>query len=191
MRALGPLLSRLRTRRRICPTGDRESYRGPPVPQVRRCEFYNEVALSTADSNKWFLLKEGHMARQSPEVITSSDHQLLGPLRQRQRRLTGAQIVEMAAKYQSGATVYALAAEFGCHRTTVSARLKKAGATLRLQSPKAEDIDVMVKFYESGLSPKEVAEKVGFCANTVRASIKERESNYLTGQNLAKGRLLN
>ena len=37
------MLSRLRMRRRICPTGDRESYRGPPVPQVRRCEFYNEV----------------------------------------------------------------------------------------------------------------------------------------------------
>jgi hypothetical protein len=32
----------------------------------------NEVALSTADSNKWLLLKEGYLERQTPEVIESA-----------------------------------------------------------------------------------------------------------------------
>ena len=41
----------------------------------------------------------------------------------------------MAAKYEAGATVYELAAEFDCHRTTVAERLKKAGIEMRLQSP--------------------------------------------------------
>ena len=101
------------------------------------------MALSTADSNKWLLLKEGHLEKQAPEVITSSDYRLNGSIRQRQRRLTEAQVVEMAAKYEEGATVYELAAEFGCHRATVAERLKKAGIAMRLQSPTPEDIDSM------------------------------------------------
>lgn len=51
---------------------------------------------------------------------------------------------KMVPRYQEGATVYELAVEFDCHRTTVSARLKKAGVSLRLQSPKLEDVDSMV-----------------------------------------------
>ena len=99
-----------------------------------------EVALPTADSNKWLLLKEGHLEKQAPEVITSSDYRLNGSIRQRQRRLTESQVVEMAAKYEAGATVYELAAEFGCHRTIVAERLKRAGIATRLHSPGTVDI---------------------------------------------------
>jgi lambda repressor-like predicted transcriptional regulator len=130
------------------------------------------VALSTADSNKWLLLKEGHLEKKAPEVITSSDYRLNGSIRQRQRRLTEAEAVEMAAKCQAGATVYELAAEFDCHRTTVAARLKNAGITLRYQSPTSEDIDSMARLYESGLSLIEVGRKLGFCANTVRTCLQ-------------------
>jgi DNA-directed RNA polymerase specialized sigma24 family protein len=132
------------------------------------------VALSTADSNKWLLLKEGHLERQTPEVITSSNYQLLGSIRQRQRRLTGAQVVEMAAKYQTGATVYELAAEFGCHRATVASRLKKAGIVMRFQSPGAEDIESMVSLYKDGSSFQEIGEQLRFCANTVRSCLRDR-----------------
>ena len=92
------------------------------------------VALSTADSNKWLLLKEGHLERQTPEDRTSSDNQLLSPICQRQRRLTAAQVVKMYARYEGGATVFELAAEFGCHRTTVAGQLKKAGIAMRFRS---------------------------------------------------------
>jgi lambda repressor-like predicted transcriptional regulator len=126
------------------------------------------VALSTADSNKWLLLKEGHQEKQAPEVITSSDYRLNGTIRQRQRRLTKAQVIEMVARYEKGATVYELATEFACHRATVSARLKKAGVSLRLQSPTAHVIDSMIHLYASGLSIMEISERLGFCANTVR-----------------------
>lgn len=132
------------------------------------------VARSTADSNKWVLLKEGHLARQTPEVITFSDYRLLGPIRQRQRRLTEAQTVEMAAKYEEGATVYELAAEFGCHRTTVAERLKKAGVVLRGQRPTPEAIDSMAHLIASGLSPHAVGKQLGICANTARNCLRER-----------------
>ena len=133
------------------------------------------VALSTADSNKWLLLKEGHLEKQALEVITSSDYRLNGSIRQRQRRLTEAQVAEMAAKYEAGATVYELAAEFGCHRATVAERLKKAGIAMRLQSPGTVDIQSMEILYESGLSYPEIGRQIGYAANTVRNYLREHE----------------
>ena len=107
------------------------------VPNFYSVATHHTVALSTADTNKWLLLIEGRLEGQTPENNTSSDYQLVGPIRQRQRRLTKVQVVEIAAKYQAGATVYKLAAEFGCHRTTEAERLKKAGIVMRGQSPKS------------------------------------------------------
>ena len=132
------------------------------------------MALSTADTNKWLLLIEGRLDRQTPEDPTLSHYQLLGPIRQRQRRLTEAQVIEMAARYQEGATVYDLAAEFGCHRTTVAARIKEAGIAMRCQSPTSEAIDSMVQLYASGLSFLEVGKQLGFCANTVQNGLQGR-----------------
>jgi DNA-directed RNA polymerase specialized sigma24 family protein len=130
------------------------------------------VALSTADSNKWLLLKEGHLEKQAPEVITYPDYRLNGSIRQRQRRLTEAQVAEMRTKYLAGATVYELAAEFGCHRTTVAERLKKAEIVMRGQSPTSEAINSMVRLYSTGLSFQEVGKQLGFCANTVRNCLR-------------------
>jgi DNA invertase Pin-like site-specific DNA recombinase len=115
------------------------------------------------------------LERQTPEVITSPDYRLNGPIRQQQRRLTEAQVIKMAARYQEGATVYELATEFGCSRLTVADRLKKSGITMRGQSPTSEDIDSMVKLHASGLSPMEVGKQIGFCANTVRNSLRGRQ----------------
>ena len=64
------------------------------------------VALSTADSNERVLRKEGHLEKQASEVVTSSDYRLDGSIRLRQRLLTGAQVDEMAAKYDTGTTLY-------------------------------------------------------------------------------------
>jgi uncharacterized protein (DUF433 family) len=51
----------------------------------------------------------------------------------------------LAERYKEGATVYELAAEFGCNRTTIAERLKKAGIPMRRQSPTSEAIDSMVR----------------------------------------------
>ena len=118
------------------------------------------------------------MNRQAPEFITSPDYQLLGPLHQRQMRLTGAHVGEMAAKYEAGATVYELAAEFGCHRTTVAERLKKAGIVMRLQTPEAVAINSMESLYQSGLSCPEIGRQLGYSANSVRKYLWEVTINY-------------
>jgi transposase-like protein len=75
----------------------------------------------------------------------------------------------MAVRYEGGATVYELAAEFGCNRVTVAERLKKSGVRMRVQSPLRADTDQMVEMYASGLSLARVSTEVGFSVNTVRA----------------------
>ena len=132
------------------------------------------MALSTADSNKWLFLIEYRLKMQIPEDHAPSDYRLIGPIRQRQRRFNEVQVVEMATKYKAGAAVYELAAEFGCNRTTVAARLKKAGIAMRFQSPTSAAIDSMVRLYASGLSLLEVGKQLGFCANTVRNCLRGR-----------------
>jgi DNA-directed RNA polymerase specialized sigma24 family protein len=74
----------------------------------------------------------------------------------------------MTEKYKAGATVYELAAEFGCHRATVAERLKKAEITMRGQFPAPEAIDPMVGLYTSGFSLLEVGKQLGFSADAVR-----------------------
>ena len=135
-----------------------------------------EVALSTADTNKWLLLIEDRLGGQTPEDHTSSDYQLLGPIRQRQRWLTRAQVIEMAARYEEGATVYELAAEFGCNRTTVSARLKKVGIVMRLQSPGAAAIESMASLYQTGLSYVEIGRQLGYSAIIVRKYLRDGDT---------------
>ena len=50
------------------------------------------------------------------------------PVRHKQcRRLTEAQIEELAAQYRNGLTVYELAGVFGIHRTTVGIILRRHG----------------------------------------------------------------
>ena len=132
------------------------------------------VALSTADSNKWSAVIEGCREMPITSRVTEPDHQRLGRIRQRQKRLTEARVGDMAARYKEGATVYELAAEFGCNRTTVAERLKRAGITMRLQSPSPEMIDEMVRLYESGLSLVKVGERVGYGASTVHNLLRSR-----------------
>ncbi len=74
----------------------------------------------------------------------------------------------MANKYRNGATVYQLAQEFDISRHTVSTRLKKAGVTMRQQSPGSELIDSMVELYASGLSLADVGTQTGTSPGTVR-----------------------
>ena len=134
--------------------------------------------LSTADSNKWLTLLKARLEGQKRGDSTVSDYQLLGPIRQRQRRLNEAQVAEMTTKYNAGATVYELATEFGCHRATVAERLKKAGVVMRLQSPEVAAIDSMERLYRSGLLYPEIGRQLGYSANTVRKYLRKLTTNY-------------
>ncbi len=95
-------------------------------------------------------------------------------IRQRQRRLTPDELTRVAERYNAGATVYELAAEFGCHRATIAERLKLAGFTLRHQPTTTDQVDEIIRLYESGLSMAKVAEQVGVSARTVFNYLQQR-----------------
>ena len=131
------------------------------------------MALSTADTNKWAALLNRGEATLKLE-ITNFDYERTGPIRQRQRRLTEAQVILMADKYENGATVYQLADEFGICRSSVSGWLKRLGISMRGQPTSIEVIDSMVGLYLAGLSLADVSQKLGTSPGTVRNHLKSR-----------------
>ncbi len=106
------------------------------------------VALSTCDTEKWFTLKKwldstpssaselqnatSHRNRNNARDHNVSAERVVQRLRQRQRRLTVEQVTDMIVKFEAGTTVCQLAAEFGCHRTTVADYLTRVGEKIRL-----------------------------------------------------------
>ena len=79
----------------------------------------------------------------------------------------------MRQRYEEGATVYELGVEFGVDRRTVSTRLKDAGVVMRLRSPTLNEIRLMANQLKAGVSLQTIGEQFGFCANTVRKSLRE------------------
>jgi hypothetical protein len=130
------------------------------------------VALSTADTNKWStLLNKSHYGSKT-ELPTSHDERS-GPIRQRQRRLSAAQVQQMTTRYLEGATVYQLAIEFDVCRSKVSERLKENGVRMRLTPPSDQDVREMVRLYESGLSLAAVGKSIGKSVGTVKRYLQE------------------
>lgn len=93
--------------------------------------------------------------------------------RQTQRRLRGPEIDELVTGYQAGATVYDLAGQFGVHRNTGSASLKRQGVGLRQQPLSPTQIADATQFYRDGLSLLKVGERLGCGAECVRQALKK------------------
>lgn len=75
-------------------------------------------------------------------------------LKQQQKSLSEAETLEVIKKYKAGASTYDLASEFGCHRATISATLKRNGIHVTCRKV---DIPVAIKMYESGKTTTEIA----------------------------------
>ena len=98
------------------------------------------------------------------------------PLRnlQHQVRLNDIEVACLCKAYREGATVYELAARFGCHRNSVSKHLKRNGVKMRLQPLSEGQILKAIELYESGLSLTKVSGLLEVCAGTVHARLRER-----------------
>jgi len=93
--------------------------------------------------------------------------------RKSQPRLSDQKVSEIVAEYEAGKTVYELATTCNCHRVTISAVLKRQGVPLRCTSPTSEQIDEMVRLYESGLSLAKVGQRFAMNASTVLAQLRK------------------
>jgi DNA invertase Pin-like site-specific DNA recombinase len=92
--------------------------------------------------------------------------------RKTQPRLSDKKVGQIVTAYETGKTVYELAAEYGCHRVTISAVLKRRGVALRRMPPSDEQVAEMIRLYETGLSLSKVGEHLGFSATTVLRRIR-------------------
>lgn len=95
-------------------------------------------------------------------------------LRVTQRRITGDEVQAVLAGYRAGKSVYELATEHSCHRTTIRGILKRSGVTMRRIPAREDQIREMVRLYESGLSLVKVGEQVGFSDGTVHRYLREQ-----------------
>ena len=70
--------------------------------------------------------------------------------------------------------IYKLAADFGCHRRTISDTLKRNGIEVsHLASKKPELVKKIIELYAEMKTPKEVGAIVGVNSDTVRKVRKE------------------
>lgn len=93
---------------------------------------------------------------------------------QRQKRLSKLEIQTICERYQNGASIYKLAADFGCHRRTISDTLKRNGIEVSHRaSTKPELVKRIIELYAEYKTPKEVGTLVGVGSDTVRKVLKE------------------
>ena len=90
-----------------------------------------------------------------------------------QRRLRGSEVDELAARYEAGSSLRAIAEAFGVHHRTVAAHLEQLGVPRRLNRRKmnAQDIIGASRRYEPGDSLATVAIADGVGPATVRREV--------------------
>lgn len=97
---------------------------------------------------------------------------------QQQKTLSQIEIQAVIQKYEAGASTYELADEFGCHRSTISAVLKRNGIVV---TKRKVDIATAIQMYESGKTSTEIAKffdtNGSIISKTLRANgVKMRKS---------------
>ena len=100
-------------------------------------------------------------------------------IRQKQKTLSDMEVQTVCKRYQSGDSVYKLAKDFECHRSTISAVLKRNGIEVtHLASKKPELVRKVIELYSEMKTPREVGAIVGINEGTVR-SILHDNSIYI------------
>lgn len=112
----------------------------------------------------------GQFGRQDQDHFTTTGDfcPALPVTRQQQRRLTAAEQVEVAQRYQAGAQMKDLAVDFGTHRTTIAQCLRRLAVPIRRQGLQIEDVPEAARLYLDGWSLSRLGEKFGCDHSDVR-----------------------
>lgn len=94
--------------------------------------------------------------------------------KQAQHPLTDAEIRKVVERYSAGASTYELAAEFGCHRSTISRALKKSGIEVSHEASKRQALtERVLKMYADFNRPVDIGKALGINVSTVRKILHE------------------
>lgn len=81
------------------------------------------------------------------------------------------QIIEL---YSASSSTYELAAEFGCHRSTINRTLKKAGIVVSHKASKREGlVEHILELYAGFMRPVDIGKELGVSESTVRRILHE------------------
>jgi transposase-like protein len=89
------------------------------------------------------------------------------------RPLRQDKVDEIVAAYGEGATVQALAEQFGVYRDTIGRRLARRGVDTRPPGLQPDEVRVAAELYRSGWSLLRLGEKFKVSGNTVRRYLLE------------------
>jgi len=88
-------------------------------------------------------------------------------------RLSADKAVELVDGYQAGAPVNELARQFGIHRETVSAHLRRAGVPRRYRILGEDAVADASRLYTDGWPLVRIAEHLDVSANTVHRALQK------------------
>jgi transposase-like protein len=91
------------------------------------------------------------------------------------RRLTPAELVQLAEQYQPGLSALELARQYGINRHTVTKHLREEGIIIRGGRVKltTDKITMAARLYASGQSLADVAENLGVDPTTVHKQLRK------------------
>ena len=102
-------------------------------------------------------------------------HEPLEPItrttKQVHRRLLPAQIDELVASYQAGATLRELSEQFQIHRASISTVLERQNLPRRYRMVEGARLEEAIRDYNNGNSIISIATKLGVAGDTVRKAL--------------------
>lgn len=129
---------------------------------VKVCRYRNELACESVECGS----SQKHFSINKNEKIVSQ-------LRKPNKKLNDEEISELVVAYKSGLTVYQLADQFGCYRTTVSQHLKSRGVNMRNRPMTEIQIEKAIELYKSGLSCAKIGKIIEVDAGTIHRRLRD------------------
>ena len=142
------------------------------------------VDLSEAYSNNYKIIRDFVKSHVTAPVNSSIEqcinntpytpNCIVKTIKQQQKNLSELEIQTICKKYQGGSSSYELAKEFNCHRSTITAALRRNGIEVSHKTAtKPELVKRVIELYAEMKTPKEVGTIVGITGDTVRRILKE------------------
>lgn len=95
-------------------------------------------------------------------------------MRSLRRRLSRQDIEDLVARYNAGEDTPALSREFGISTSGLRQLLHAEGVPFRRQAVTPGDANTAIRLYESGLTIRQVVERVGYSFGTIQRLLNER-----------------
>jgi hypothetical protein len=96
------------------------------------------------------------------------------PTRALRRRFAPQKIEELVTRYTAGEAIRALSREYSVSRSGLRQLLRGEDVALREQGITPEDAERAVRLYETGLTIRQVVEKVGSSYGTIQRMLNEK-----------------